>query len=84
MARIKLFFESFKDENLKDHTVIRLKCGIQFKTAEGWTKPYSATIDTGAHMSVIPSSIWEKIIHETEGKYKIFGLSKTIVIRRVV
>ncbi|MEW5896276.1 MAG: hypothetical protein AB1668_01160 [Nanoarchaeota archaeon] len=76
MVRVNLFFETFTDEEIKNHIVIRLKCGIQFKMEEGWSQPFSAIIDTGAHLSVIPLSIWKVISHEKQERYKVYGLSK--------
>lgn len=80
MVRINLFFEIHKDAQIEryvqNYDIIRLKCGIQFKIRDGWTKPYPAILDTGAHTSVVPLSIWKKLIYEKLGEYKMFGLSK--------
>ena len=80
MLRINLFFEKFSDkeilQKIKNHEVIRLKGMLQFKSRNGWTKPYQAVIDTGAHTSVIPISSWENVNHEKFGEYKMFGISK--------
>lgn len=80
MAKINLFFEVHKDSQIEkyvqNYDIIRLKCGVQFKTKDGWTKPYPVIVDTGAHTSVIPLSIWKKLIYEKLGEYKMFGLSK--------
>ncbi len=76
MASVKLFFETFTDSDISEHKIIRLKSGIQFKMKDGWTQPFSAIIDTGAHTSVIPLSIWKEIAYTKQGKHKIFGLSK--------
>lgn len=80
MARVNLFFERYNDTQIDRHvptnSIIRLKCGAQFKTKNGWTKPYPAIIDTGAHTSVIPLSIWKQTTHELLGDYKMFGIAK--------
>ena len=77
MAKVNLFFDSFADSEIVGHTIIRLKCGVQLKTPYGWSKPYSGIIDTGAHLTAIPSSMWEKISFiQKIGKSKLFGLSK--------
>lgn len=77
MARVNLFFEAFADPKIAERMIIRLKCGIQLKTSRGWSEPYSGIIDTGAHISAIPSSIWkEGVIALQKGKYVLFGLSK--------
>ncbi|MBI2507783.1 hypothetical protein HYV89_02410 [Candidatus Woesearchaeota archaeon] len=80
MAKVSLFFETLRDISIEryiqDYKIIRLKVGVQFKTTNGWTKPYPAIVDTGAHTSVIPLSIWKNLIHENFGEYKMFGVSK--------
>ncbi len=76
MVKVKLFFETFTDSEMSNHTIIRLKCGVQFRKKNGWTQPYSAIIDTGAHTSVIPLSLWKELSYVPKGKHKIFGLSK--------
>ncbi len=79
MSKVKLFFETFKDKQIEkqnSYDLIRLKGVVQLKTENGWTKPYPAIIDTGAHTSVIPLSIWKQSKHEKIGKYKMFGISK--------
>ena len=80
MAKVNLFFETLRDNQIEgciqNYNIIRLKCGIQLKTKDGWTQPYSAIIDTGAHTSVIPLSIWKELACERKGEYKMFGISK--------
>lgn len=77
MARVNLFFETFADPKIAERTIIRLKCGIQFKTSFGWSEPYSGIIDTGAHISAIPSSVWkEGVAYRKKGRYLLYGLSK--------
>lgn len=76
MVRVNFFFETFPYEDLSC-SVTRLKCGIQFKTQEGWTQPHSAIIDTGAHTSVIPSFLWNSLKSTIlKENCFIFGLSK--------
>lgn len=62
MVKINAFFETFLDKELysKLHSrsnVIRIYCMIKFRTSTGFTDPYTAIIDTGAHTSVIPLRI---------------------------
>ncbi|MBI4162291.1 MAG: hypothetical protein HY513_01295 [Candidatus Aenigmarchaeota archaeon] len=80
MARVNLFFELIRDieieKIIKNHYIIRLKCAVQFKSQSGWSKPYPAIVDTGAHTSLLPFSIWKNLIHENFGKHKMFGISK--------
>ncbi len=47
---------------------------IKFKTPIGFTVPYPAIIDTGAHTSVIPLRIWSKSEHKILGRHHITGL----------
>jgi len=68
MARIDAFFISGIDKQLNKKLsvrgyknrgqVIRVYCRITFKTGSGWTKPFPAIIDTGAHTSLVPFDIW--------------------------
>lgn len=80
MPRIKLYFEIFRDKNIekkiKNFDIIRLKCRVLFKKEERWSDLYPAIIDTGAHTSVIPFSIWKNIQHIEITNHKIMGLSK--------
>ena len=82
MSKVNLFFEVLQDisiaEHIQNHKIIRLKVGVQFKTNDGWSKPYAAIIDTGAHTSVIPLSIWKNLIHESLGEYKKLNKPKPI------
>lgn len=77
---VNLFFETLRDseieKNIKNYDIIRVKAVIQFKLKDGWSKPYPAIVDTGAHTSVIPPSIWKRILYEKVGEYKMFGISK--------
>ncbi|MFC1713445.1 hypothetical protein ACFL6S_07255 [Candidatus Poribacteria bacterium] len=61
---IKLYFKEFHDLDLiakgaKSH-IIRLFIDVRFRTRDGWTKPYPAILDTGAHATLIPFRIWSK------------------------
>jgi hypothetical protein len=77
--KVKLFFEVFKDreieEKVKDFEIIRLKCFIQFKTENGWSKPYDAIVDTGAPTSLIPHYIWNKVEHIFIADHQVQGIS---------
>lgn len=75
MSRVNLFFETFADKQLPDLKVIRLKVLVQFRTEDGWSKPYVAIIDTGAYTSVIPRSIWSSILKIKVTESRIFGFS---------
>ena len=53
MAKVNLFFDVFQDKELEKksgkYEIIRLKCRVRFKISNGWSEPYSAILDTGAH-----------------------------------
>ena len=76
MVRINLFFDQFEDQSSPNHNIIRLKCGVQFRTPEGWGLPYSGVVDTGAHTSVLPFSVWKEVVVKHQQDYTVFGLSK--------
>lgn len=80
MARVNLFFDLIRDGDIekiiKNHNIIRLKCAVQFKSKTGWSQPYSAIVDTGAHTSLLPLSIWKYLIYEKSGEYRMFGIAK--------
>ena len=60
---ISAFFDCFVDKELEEKIsgrglIIRLWCWASFEKEDGWTLPYPALIDTGAHTSIIPKRIW--------------------------
>ncbi len=77
--RVNLFFDTFKNKDLEKvigkHDIIRLKCYIQFKQEDDWSEVYEAIVDTGAHTTVIPLSIWKEIKYKKLGEHHIFGIS---------
>ncbi len=77
--RIKLFFETFEDPHLKkklgSYKIIRLKSSVLFKTLKGWSGVYDAIIDTGAHTTLIPLSIWKRILAKSIIKSAVQGIS---------
>ncbi len=76
---IRLFFTEISEEEISlvvpGFKIIRLVGKIAFKTDTGWSKFYSAIIDTGSHLSLIPKSIWEKCQVKKLKETKIRGLS---------
>jgi len=79
MAKINGFFETFLDNELhsKLHgrsNAIRVYCMIRFKTEFGFSEPYPAIIDTGAHTSLIPSNMWKSSEHKLIGDHYVKGL----------
>ena len=66
MFKVKLYFMEMEDVGLKNKlagygTLTRLIGKVKFKTHKGWSKTYDALIDTGAHTTLIPLSIWQDI-----------------------
>jgi len=79
MVEIQTFFETFLDNELyaklqERSNVIRLYCMIKFKTKDGFTEPYPAIIDTGAHTSLLPLRIWKLAEHRIFCEHYIKGL----------
>lgn len=62
--RIRIIFVEIEEKEISlvvpNFKIIRLVGKISFKTEGGWTKYYSAIIDTGSHLSLIPKHIWEQ------------------------
>ncbi len=54
--------------------VIRIFCNVKFKTPVGFTGPYPAIIDTGAHTSIIPARIWKMSGYTILGDHYVAGL----------
>lgn len=78
MSRIKLNFDIKynKEIAIKNYEVIRLKGGMRIVLKDGTTKNYYATIDTGAHTSVLPLSIWKNLNYKKIGEYNLRGIIK--------
>ena len=78
---IKLFFLKEKfgyDSELAargaNSHIIRLFVDVRFRTRDGWTKPYSAILDTGAHASFIPFKIWSRCPVNFTAEYIVRGI----------
>ena len=79
MTKINGFFETFLDSELHEKLqsrskVIRVHCLVRFKTESGFTEPYPAIIDTGAHTSLLPLKIWKSAKHRILGQHYVKGL----------
>ncbi|MBI2578823.1 MAG: hypothetical protein HYW26_03870 [Candidatus Aenigmarchaeota archaeon] len=62
-------------EKLPDYgELLRILCFVKFKTSENWSQAYQGIVDTGAHTSVIPHSIWKGVEHETIGEHYVKGI----------
>ena len=63
--KIDLEFETRLDSDLLSVGIsiclIRLIASLRLKTAEAWTDPYKAIIDTGSPITLIPKHVWEKV-----------------------
>jgi len=63
--KIDLEFETKLDSDLLSVGIsirlIRLIASLRLKTAEAWTDPYKAIIDTGSPITLIPEHVWEKV-----------------------
>lgn len=81
MVRINLLFDVYKNavviNNSVQYDLIRLKSGIQFKIKNGLLKKYSALVDTGAHISIFPRSIWQKLEYELVGESHLHGIVRS-------
>jgi len=54
--------------------LLRIISTIVLKTKSGWSKPRFAIIDTGAHTSIFPLTVWEEADVEVIGDYNVRGL----------
>ncbi|PKP57369.1 MAG: hypothetical protein CVT89_04605 [Candidatus Altiarchaeales archaeon HGW-Altiarchaeales-2] len=55
-------------------TLTRLIGKVKFKTHKGWSKTYDALIDTGAHTTLIPLSIWQDIETDILSDHEVKGI----------
>ncbi len=79
MVKINGFFEAFLDQELYEKLhrrskAIRAYCLVRFKTNNGFTKPYPAIIDTGAHTSLLPLYVWKSVSYNLWGEHYVAGL----------
>jgi hypothetical protein len=74
--RIKLYFCKFENPDLIDVDIgiIRLFCEVAFVSKEGYTDSYSAILDTGAPVSIIPYHIWSMLKVNKLKDYVIRGI----------
>jgi len=74
--RVNFFFRVLHDTELekKGIEVIRLLTRIQFKTAQRWSDKYSAIVDTGAYVSLIPLSVWQEAVHTELTEHEVRGI----------
>ncbi len=63
-----------KNKLVEYGTLTRLISKVKFKTRKGWSKTYDALIDTGAHTSLIPLSIWQDIETDILADHEVKGI----------
>ncbi len=54
--------------------LLRIVSTIAFRTKDGWSNPRLAIIDTGAHTSILPLTVWEEADVEIFGDHFVRGL----------
>ena len=76
--KVNLFFKEFKSSDIEncisDYRMIRLMSRLRFKTHGGWTPPRKAIVDTGAHISLLPFSLWKSLDARVVGNAKLKGI----------
>ncbi len=76
-TKVELFFVEIDVPELrnliKGYKMIRLMGRVMFKS-KVWLESTIAIVDTGAHISVIPKSIWQDTNYEIKGKYLLKGI----------
>lgn len=74
--RVNLFFRVLHDAELGKQgvEVIRLLTRIQFQTPHGWSDRYSALIDTGAYMSLLPLTVWKEAVCTELAEHQVRGI----------
>ncbi|UCE73545.1 MAG: hypothetical protein JSV56_11030 [Methanomassiliicoccales archaeon] len=77
-TRISLSFRRYQNlalrKKIPGFEIVRLETEVSFKINDQWSKPETAIIDTGAHISVIPFSIWKVISVEHIGSHTLEGI----------
>jgi len=76
--RVDLYFRAGRDPDLEQKVpgidIIRLRARIRFKTNHGWTDTFSAIVDTGAPISLIPDVVWQKIQRTELADHSVGGI----------
>lgn len=54
--------------------LIRIIGWVRFKAPNGWTEPNRAIIDTGAHTSLLPLSLWQELDVKIISDHYVRGL----------
>lgn len=76
--RIPLRIVELEDPKLAEQgisiPIIRVVCPVKFKFPDGFTDFYSAIIDTGAPLSLLPQQIWRHCDVRTLGRSTLRGV----------
>lgn len=76
--KVNLMFKRYMDMELhgkiSGYEIIRLTGMMFFKTNAGWSDPKRAIIDTGAHISLIPFSVWKNSRVEKVADHYLMGV----------
>mgnify|MGYP002397160954 CR=1 FL=1 len=54
--------------------LLRILCDVRFKTPNSWTEAEYAILDTGAHTSLLPLSLWKELDAQIVTDYFVRGL----------
>lgn len=78
-VKVNLYFIEIEDVGLKNKpgehgNLTRLIGKVKFKTRRGWSKTFDALIDTGAHTTLIPLSIWQDIETDILSDHEVKGI----------
>jgi len=63
------------EQKVQGIEIIRLLAEVRFKTPTGWTKAQEAVVDTGAPISLLPASLWKKLIWAELAEHEIRGIA---------
>lgn len=62
--QIELFFKEYFDLELLEkgfkQKLLRLFVNVAFKQKDGWSQNFSAIVDTGSPLSVLPQGLWRE------------------------
>lgn len=77
--RVNLFFETMKSKKLEEKVsgfdMVRLRCSVLFEKRNQEISIHDAIINTGAHASLIPFSIWKDVEVIELAEHRVKGIS---------